>query len=172
MTKCLLPHSNGTGKIDRHKGMLASMSKYAISSPTSHHPIETLLLLLSMKQALPVALSLAAVFAICRAVPATLGLSFDKRAGSLPTLVLPYATYQATNYNPDGDVSLPIQTPKSPLIHSTDIHIQKHPLRRSTSRRSSMGQTSASRERDRNPRRFIRPHLYPSANSTIDCHEC
>ena len=62
-----------------------------------------------MKQTLPLAFSLAAVCAVCLAAPAKLGLSFDKRAGSLPTLVLPYATYQAANYNPDGDVSQPFR---------------------------------------------------------------
>jgi hypothetical protein len=33
-----------------------------------------------------------------------LGLIFDKRANALPTLNLPYATYQATNYDPNGGV--------------------------------------------------------------------
>ena len=41
---------------------------------------------------------------LCRAAPANLGLNFDKRADALPTLTLPYATYQAASYNPDGDV--------------------------------------------------------------------
>ena len=41
----------------------------------------------------------------CHAVPAPLGLRFEKR-DTLPTLTLPYATYQASNYNPNGDVSL------------------------------------------------------------------
>ncbi len=44
--------------------------------------------------------------AICHAASSNLGLKFDKRQGALPTLTLPYATYQATNYNPDGDVGL------------------------------------------------------------------
>ena len=56
-----------------------------------------------MKQSLALALSLAAVSC---AAPAKLGLSFDKRAGSLPTLKLPYATYQAANYDSNGDVRL------------------------------------------------------------------
>ena len=56
----------------------------------------------------PLFLSLAWITA-CHAAPANLGLNFEKRAGSLPTLTLPYATYQASSYNPDGDVkhSLP-----------------------------------------------------------------
>lgn len=60
-----------------------------------------------MKQKLALVLSLAA---ICRAASANLGLSFDKRAGSLPTLKLPYATYQAASYNPNGDVCLTLRT--------------------------------------------------------------
>ena len=66
-----------------------------------------------MNQTLAFVLSLAAVCAVCRAAPAKLGISFDKRSGSLPTLVLPYATYQAASYNPDGDVGppFPFQTP-------------------------------------------------------------
>ena len=34
----------------------------------------------------------------------TLGLKFDKRADELPTLTLPYATYQASEYDDNGDV--------------------------------------------------------------------
>lgn len=56
-----------------------------------------------MQRTLALILSLAA---ICYAAPANLGLSFDKRAGSLPTLTLPYATYRAASYNPNGDVRL------------------------------------------------------------------
>ena len=42
---------------------------------------------------------------LCCAAPADLGLKLDKRAGTMPTLTLPYATYQASSYNPNGDVS-------------------------------------------------------------------
>ena len=42
--------------------------------------------------------------ATCHVASAKLGLKFDKRQGALPTLTLPYATYQAANYNADGDV--------------------------------------------------------------------
>lgn len=85
-----------------------------------------------MKQTLALALSLAA---LCRTAPAGLGLSFDKRAGSLPTLKLPYATYQAANYNPDGDVCLSLHTsfvPTSNLFHrSTPSKTSASPPRRS-----------------------------------------
>lgn len=38
------------------------------------------------------------------AAPSQLGLQFEKRAGALPILTLPYATYRAATYNPSGDV--------------------------------------------------------------------
>ncbi|KAL9594897.1 MAG: hypothetical protein Q9219_006774 [cf. Caloplaca sp. 3 TL-2023] len=38
------------------------------------------------------------------AAPPRLGLQFDKRAGELPILTLPYATYRAARYNPNGDI--------------------------------------------------------------------
>ncbi|KAI4188986.1 MAG: hypothetical protein LQ346_005193 [Caloplaca aetnensis] len=38
------------------------------------------------------------------AAPPWLGLQFEKRAGELPTLTLPYATYRAARYNPNGDL--------------------------------------------------------------------
>ena len=44
--------------------------------------------------------------AICHAASSDLGLKFDKRQSALPTLTLPYATYQAADYNPDGEVGL------------------------------------------------------------------
>ena len=47
---------------------------------------------------------LAQVVALCHAAPYELGSQFDKRAGSLPTLTLPYGTYRAKTYNPNGDV--------------------------------------------------------------------
>lgn len=74
-----------------------------------------------MKQTLALALSLAAV---CCAAPANLGLRFDKRAGSLPTLKLPYATYQAANYNPNGDVCLShhiSSVPTSNVFHRSTL---------------------------------------------------
>ena len=37
---------------------------------------------------------------------ADLGLKFEKRAGALPTLTLPYGTYQANSFDPNGEVSL------------------------------------------------------------------
>lgn len=122
-----------------------------------------------MKQKLVLGLSLAAICALSFAAPAQLGLSFDKRADSLPVLNLPYASYQATNYNPNGDVSLPFEAPRPPLTWPADIHLQEHPLCRPTGRRPSLGQTGASRDRDWNPRWLIRPHLRPSAHQRTAC---
>ncbi|KAL2036774.1 hypothetical protein N7G274_010498 [Stereocaulon virgatum] len=45
-----------------------------------------------------------ALLTIYHGAPAKLGLSFDNGANALPTLTLPYATYQATNYNPNGGI--------------------------------------------------------------------
>ena len=41
--------------------------------------------------------------ACCHAAPAQNGIHLDKRA-DLPLLKLPYATYRAASYNPNGDV--------------------------------------------------------------------
>lgn len=49
-------------------------------------------------------LGLSAIAGFAAAAPTNLGLKFDKRSGSLPTLTLPYGTWQASNYNADGDV--------------------------------------------------------------------
>ena len=64
---------------------------------------------------------LLALTAVCRTAPANLGLNFDKRAGSLPTLKLPYATYQAASYNPNGDVCL--------FLYSSIVLISNRPRR-------------------------------------------
>ena len=37
-----------------------------------------------------------------------LGLKFDKGTDGLPTLTLPYATYRASEYDSNGDVSSPL----------------------------------------------------------------
>lgn len=50
-----------------------------------------------------------------------------------------------------------------PLTYLTDLHLQKHPLRRPTGRGSSMGQTSSPGDGDGSPRWLLRPHLHPSA---------
>ena len=113
-----------------------------------------------MKQTLALFLSLAAV---CSTAPAGLGLSFDKRAGSLPTLKLSYATYQAASYDPNGDVCLPSPPfPTQPLTYRTDLHLQKHSLRCPSDRRSAMGETRPAGDGDRSPRWLLRPHLHPS----------
>lgn len=48
---------------------------------------------------------LASLLVSSHAAPAPdTGLKFEKRAGALPTLTLPYGTWRAAHYNPDGDV--------------------------------------------------------------------
>lgn len=74
----------------------------------------------------------------CLASPAKLGLSFDRRANALPTLKLPYATYQASNYNLNGDVSKTYFSEISILrTIGTDLYLQKYTFRCSTCRRST-----------------------------------
>lgn len=52
-------------------------------------------------------LCLWAVATISAAPSSPLGLKFEKRAGELlPTLTLPYATYRAASYDPNGDVCM------------------------------------------------------------------
>ncbi|KAL8717750.1 MAG: hypothetical protein Q9225_005036 [Loekoesia sp. 1 TL-2023] len=41
---------------------------------------------------------------IALAAPQQIRLQFDKRDGALPVLTLPYATYRAARYNPNGDI--------------------------------------------------------------------
>lgn len=41
----------------------------------------------------------------CITAPTDHGIRFDKRDGALPTLTLPYGTWQATKFDPNGDVS-------------------------------------------------------------------
>ena len=70
---------------------------------------------------------------IIHAAPPQLGLKFDKRAGALPTLTLPYATYRAARYNPNGDVRLVSIAPADTCTKFIlDLCFQKYPFRRST----------------------------------------
>lgn len=50
------------------------------------------------------------------AASSPLGVKFDKRADGLPTLTLPYATYRAKSFNPNGDVQDPLCTPPGPHL--------------------------------------------------------
>lgn len=47
-----------------------------------------------------------------------LGLKFNKKDGELPTLTLPYATYQASEHDPNGDAS----SPNCDLLLMPQIH--------------------------------------------------
>ena len=60
---------------------------------------------------------------LCRAAPAKLGITLGGSDGSLPTLTLPYATYRATKYNPNGDVCAILERPFAEEILSFSKHI-------------------------------------------------
>lgn len=65
-----------------------------------------------------VACALGFLVALVNASPAKLGLQFDKR-DDLPLLKLPYATYRAASYDPDGDVR-----PQSSSIYQTWLTLE------------------------------------------------
>ena len=64
-----------------------------------------------------------------------LGLEFNTTAG-LPTLTLPYATYKAASFNPNGNVIIHRAHGDFALVLTaySDLHFQKHSLCRSSSR--------------------------------------
>lgn len=50
-------------------------------------------------------LLLASVYVIASVTnPVELGIRFDTHAGGLPTLTLPYGTWRASKFDPNGDV--------------------------------------------------------------------
>lgn len=108
----------------------------------------------------------------CLAAPAELGLKFNKRAGALPTLTLPYGTWQASSYNPDGDVchlsiprSLHIFINDPPELNIVpDLYIQKYPLWSSSGGELEMGQARPSSARVDGAGWFLRPDLYSGAH--------
>ena len=106
----------------------------------------------------------------CLAAPADLGLKFNRRDGALPTLTLPYGTWQASHYEPNGDVCSPYSRSCLPLRMNDmlkitkDLYLQEHPLRGSSNRRPEMGQASTSIERDGGARWILRPCLHPGAH--------
>ena len=60
---------------------------------------------------------------LCCASPAKLRLKSDRRADTMPTLTLPYSSYKASNYNPNGDVSLThnVRSPVADIGHDRCI---------------------------------------------------
>ena len=55
---------------------------------------------------------------VCESAPLEAGVQFDKRADGLPLLKLPYGTWRASKYNPNGDVcrTTSVQGHERPLI--------------------------------------------------------
>ena len=110
----------------------------------------------------PIITLLLALTVLCRAAPANLGLSFDKRAGALPTLKLPYATYRAASYNPNGDVC--------PFLHSSIVLVSNLPYRSIPSRTFASpphqsGISDGPNQRHRRPRQKFKMDLTgPSAS--------
>lgn len=58
---------------------------------------------------------------LCSTAPVELGIRFDKRDGALPTLTLPYGTWRATKFEPNGDVSTDFMPTLSFDVHCADI---------------------------------------------------
>ena len=69
----------------------------------------------------------------CNPMQIPLGLELNTTAG-LPTLTLPYATYRAASFNPNGNVTShqAYKCFAAVLTASLDLHLQKHPLWRSS----------------------------------------
>lgn len=77
-----------------------------------------------------------------------LGIKFDKRSDSLPTLTLPYSTYQAASYDSTSDVRVQyllwekicsISSVKLTIL--LDIYVHEHPLCSASPGRSAVGST-------------------------------
>ena len=84
----------------------------------------------------------------CSPMQVPLGLGLNTTAGP-PTLTLPYATYRATNFNPNGKV-ISHRTCRGSAVVLTaylDLHLQKHPLCRSPDWSSPLGTSSATTAR-------------------------
>lgn len=110
-----------------------------------------------MKTTLLAGLTLAV--ALARAAPANLGIKFDKRANALPTLTLPYGTWRAHSYDPNGDVRALLTYAGDAVVNDPsltytgiDLYLQEHPLRRPTRWRLEMGQACTTCYGDRGSR--------------------
>lgn len=108
-------------------------------------------------------LQLLTLLMACLATSAETGLKFEKRAGALPTLTLPYGTYRADNFNPDGEVGKSYKRPgKKQLTTTKDLHLQKHSFRRTACGELKMGKTRSSSNRRNNARWLLWTNLCPS----------
>lgn len=57
----------------------------------------------------------------CITAPTEQGIRFDKRDGALPTLTLPYGTWQATKFDPNGNVSFDFMFTVKLDVHFADL---------------------------------------------------
>ena len=80
--------------------------------------------------------------ASCLAAPTKLGLEFNKRGSALPTLTLPYGTWQASSYDANGDVCSQCTSFHAidRLKPAKDIYVQEYPFWSSSGWQSEMGQ--------------------------------
>ena len=105
----------------------------------------------------------------CLAAPVELGLKFSRRAGALPSLILPYGTWQASSYDPNGDVRSPSQTLMAPspqewlTENHQDLYLQEHSLCRASSGRLTLGQACPSSDGNNSARWVVWACLCPSA---------
>lgn len=68
-----------------------------------------------------IGLFLLSLLACCFATPTELGLKFDKQSGQLPTLTLPYGTWQATKYTADVSSSNRILQKQIDICANDDV---------------------------------------------------
>lgn len=57
----------------------------------------------------------------CITAPTEHGIRFDKREGALPTLTLPYGTWQATKFDPNENVSFHFMFTLKLNVHFADL---------------------------------------------------
>lgn len=101
----------------------------------------------------------------CITAPTDHGIRFDKRDGALPTLTLPYGTWQATKFDPNGDVSFnSMFTLKVDVYFAdflADIYLQKHSLWGASGRGTKMGEACSPCPRNHHTGWFIWPNMHP-----------
>ena len=115
-------------------------------------------------------------FLSCQAAPVELGIQFDKRAATLPTLTLPYGTYRASSYDADADVrpdllSVPLNYACS---SRPDLPVQERSICCPSGREPSMGKACSAGKRNDDSGRILRSYMCSSApqRTTIDRSWC
>ena len=100
----------------------------------------------------------------CQAAPVELGIQFDKRASTLPNLVLPYGTYRASSYDAGADVRPDLLSVAETDVCSSylDLPVQEHSLCCPSRGRSSMGEACSASKRDNGSGRILRAYMCSS----------